>query len=209
MTDGVKAPSFSSAGVGTMFKNNTRFALIILSVLISSLASTAQAAPIYADSLVATSGTTAIDSGNVLGAPDRTGLYFGNPAIPGAYVEVGFSSPVADGPGTDFHIFDIEPVPIDTTETIDVFASNDGNTYTFIGSANGGGDSSQGLIDINGLFTAPISFLRIVQTSTADAYDLDAVGAFYLAPVPLPASLWLFGSGLATLLLSLRRKKSS
>jgi len=191
-----------------MSNNTARTALIILSVFVSLLASAAQAAPIYADSLVATSGTTAIGSGNVLGAPDREGLFFGNPAIPGAYVEVGFSSPVADGPGTDFHIFDIDPLSVDPTETIDVFASSNGSAYTFIGSANGGSDSSQGLIDINGLFTGPISFLRIVQTSTADAYDLDAVGAFYLAPVPLPASLWLFGSGLITLL-TLRGKKSS
>jgi len=195
---------------GAVVNNNTaRSALIILSVFVSLLAPAVQAAPIYVDSLVATSDTTAIGSGNVLGAPDREGLFFGNPAIVGAYVEVGFSSPVADGPGTDLHLFDIDPLAVDLTEKVDVFASHNGSTYTFIGSAFGGSDSGQGLIDINGLFTGPISFLRIVQASSgADAYDLDAVGAFHLAAVPLPASLWLFGSGLISLL-TLRKKQST
>ncbi len=192
-----------------MNNNIARLTLIVLSSLFSLLATTAQAAPIYADSLVATSSTSAIGTGNVLGAPDRDGLFFGNPAIVGAYVEVGFSSPVTDGPGTDLHLFDIDSQHVDTGEKVDVLASSNGTDYTFIGSAFGGTDSTQGVIDINGLFTGPISFLRIVQASNgADAYDLDAVGAFYLAPVPLPASLWLFGSGLLTLF-SLRKRHSS
>lgn len=181
--------------------------LAVMALGSTILAERATAAPVYADILVTSSGTSPIASGNVLGAPDREGVYFGNPAIPGAFIEVGFSSPIYDGPGADLHIFDIDPLSVDPQETVDVFASNDGSSFVFVGSAAGGSDSAQGLIDIGGLFSGPISFLKIVQTSTSDAYDLDAVGAFYSTMVvPVPAAVWLFGSGLASILLVGRKK---
>lgn len=51
----------------------------------------------------------------------------------------------------------------------------------------------------------------IKLSSSADNYelttDLNAIGMFYVAPVPVPAAVWLLGSGLIGLLGIARRKK--
>ena len=157
---------------------------------------TAQAMPIYADIFVGSDGTS-FGSGSVLGAPDGGGIFLGNPPS-GQFLEVGVSTAIVDGAGDDIRIWDIESFSPDFGEVADVFGSTDGISFSLLGSVTGG--SAAGFLDIGGAFAGPISFLRIVQTSTADAIDIDAIEAFHLAgTVPEPTILALMGLGLAGL----------
>lgn len=154
-----------------------------------------QAAPIYADSLVDSENVSAFGSGVVTGAPDGGGLFLGDtfdpPENPG-YLTVGFSGGLTDGPGDDLFVNDVAS---SVDETADVYVSNDATSFTLIG----GIDAVNNSIDINGLFTDNIHYVKIANSSTEESIDVDAVGGNHAAPaqdVPEPGSLALLGLGL-------------
>lgn len=173
---------------------NKTFLTVLLGFWFLAAGST-QAAPIYADIFVGSNGTS-FGSGSVLGAPDGGGIFLGNPPS-GQFLEVGFSTAIEDGVGNDIRIWDIEGFSPDLTETADVFGSTDGLLFSLLGSVTGG--NAAGFLDIGGVFSGPIGFLRIVQTSTIDAIDIDAIEAFHVADrvaVPEPATILLLAAGL-------------
>jgi hypothetical protein len=74
-------------------------------------------------------------------------------------------------------------------ETADVFVSNDGQTFTFLGLY---GPASS--FDFAGVFASPVFFVRILNTSETDSPEIDAFQGNFA--VPEPASLLLLGAGL-------------
>lgn len=151
----------------------------------------ANAAPIYATTLVTQSNTTAFGSGLVTGAPDGGGRWLGSTSDPPALLgslTVSFATALGNGPGADLVVVDVAS---SANETASVEVSSDGVTYTLIGSINAVANA----IDF-GAFTGPVSFVRLTNTSTQVSIDIDAVFGnyeFQAAPVPEPVSLLVFG----------------
>lgn len=183
---------------------NKIYTLILLVCSMSNV----NAASIFADSLIDSAGAVAFGSGSVLGAPDGGGLTLNIAPIAGNFIEIGFGSAIGDGAGFDIRIYDNEDIASDINESANVFASTDGSSYTFIGSVIGG--SSEGFLDLSGVYSDAVNFLRIEQVSTADALDIIAIeGLNEFSPVPVPAAIWLFASGLLGLIGVSRRARNS
>lgn len=165
-----------------------------------------QAAPVYADSAV-TQDVIFFGSGVLTGAPDNGGAFLSNtvdpPTLLGS-ITAGFFGGLQNGLGDDIVIHDCCSGSLpDTNEFADVFVSNDGLAFTFLGSYGAGVNS----FDLNGIYASIVHFVRIVNTSTLGSPDIDAFQGNYAA-VPLPAATWLFGSGLLGLVGIARRKKA-
>ncbi|MDI9246566.1 PEP-CTERM sorting domain-containing protein [Marinobacter sp. CHS3-4] len=185
-------------------KKNACFCLLMILGLI--WISPAQATPIYADSLVASSFVTSFGSGDVTGAPDGGGLFLGDdfdpPTNPGS-ITVGFSGGLGDGAGDDIFVVDVAS---SVNETANIYASTDNISFTFLGMVNAVANS----LDINGLFSGAINYLRIDNASTEVSIDIDAVGGYYAyepRDVPEPASILIMLAGLLGIGVS-RIKKS-
>ncbi len=176
-----------------MKRNSQVFSLLGMALSLLLLSSGAALAIPFADVFISSNGTS-FGSGNVLGAPDGGGIFLGSPPA-GQFLEVGFSTPVMDGAGIDFRIYDIEDFSPDPTEVADVFVSTNGLAFTLVGSITGG--NAAGQVDIGGAFGGPINFVRIVQTSTIDAIDIDSIEAFHVfttaVPEPMTFSLMVIG----------------
>lgn len=184
--------------------------------MLAIFAGPAQAATIYATTVVDQSRGDAVNSGvannlrentyNALGAADgaanpQFGFYsIGN----GGDLTVSFGQTFT-GPGL---IFEITGGTVSSyNESVDVYASvdNSAGSYSLVGqitnlAAQGGGTV---VFSNNG----PFSFLKLVDTSTqtGDGFDVDAIG---VSQVPVPAAAWLFGSALLGLSGVARRKKA-
>ena len=168
------------------------FAASLLALCALALSNNAMAVPIYADSLVDSQFVTAFGSGTVTGAPDGGGLFLGDtfdpPNNPG-FITVGFSGGLADGAGDDIFVIDVVS---SSNETAEIFVSNDNVSFTSIGILNAVNNS----IDIGGLFTDPIFFVKVANASTQVSIDIDAVGGNYAAAVPEPMTAALIALGL-------------
>ncbi len=164
-----------------------------------ALAAPAVAAPIFAGELVSSANTTPFTGGNVLGPPDRSGLFLGSATdadplrLPGTLV-VRFALGVLDDVGDDLVVFDMDRSATDAAEEAAVAVSRDGVAWTPLGNILGG--TAQGRVDFRGLLAEPVFFVRISQVS-GFALDVDAVQANF--PVPEPGSAALLAAGLALL----------
>ncbi|MBW2270791.1 MAG: hypothetical protein JRH16_19695 [Deltaproteobacteria bacterium] len=179
-----------------------KYLLMPLLLLASALGATAaNADPIYADSLFDSEFVTAWGSGDVTGAPDGGGLFLGDfwdPPNNSGMIIVEFFGGFLDGDGDDIFVVDVFSLP---NETANISVSNhipdgdffslDGNgfSWTLIGEINAVDNS----IDIDGLFSGPIFFVKIESTAELVSIDVDAVGAHHAVPQPSSALLLAFG----------------
>ena len=182
-------------------------ALVLASAMLFSQANTAQAA-VFANSAL-TENVTFFGGGILTGAPDGGGAFLSNTSDPPTLlgsITWGFGVQFFDGPGDDLELFDIFA---SADETFDLALSNDGISFSSLGSFNTFGSL---LFDINGAFTGPFSFIRVTNTSLINSPDFDAAEVFNIvdvAPIPIPAALPLFLSGLGIAGFLGRRRKTA
>jgi len=120
----------------------------------------------------------------------------------GSFVTVGFTDEtVIDGVGDDFFITEVSG----QGEEADVFVSSNSVDFTFIGRANDGISTAFDLASIG--FLDPVQAIKIVGLDSlggSPGFDVVNIkvlpGSIGPAPVPVPAAVWLFGSGLIGLL---------
>jgi hypothetical protein len=174
--------------------------LALASVLAVS-AATAQAAPIYATSVV--SFTQGSVEKVVAGRSDPTKALGAND---GGFVSLGFGGELVLGFSQPFRaigqVFEITfNDPRRHRESADLFVGN-GGAWTFVGSLQ---NTLSLAFNAAGTFTQ----LRLVDTSNAsgatfDGFDVDAVS---VSPVPVPAAGLLLGGALVGLGALRRRKR--
>jgi hypothetical protein len=167
-------------------------------------AAPAGAAPVFASELVSASNSTAFRGGNVLGAPDRAGLFLrssSDPEAPLGVLVLRLALAAVAGEGPDLVVFDEHRFDLEADEEAEIAVSADGVNFTPLGSVFGG--ELGGELDFPTGMADPVVFVRIRQLS-ASALDVDAVQANF--PVPEPGSLGLVAAGLALLA---RRRRSA
>ncbi len=182
--------------------------ILSAAALLAVLGAAPVQASFFADSLVNQANTTAFGSGLVTGAPDGGGLFIGStfdpPAIPGQFT-VSFSTALGDGAGADLRLYEIAS---SSNETFDLFVSSDNVSFTLIGGFN----ATNALIDFNGLFAGPVSFVKIVNSSTVVSADFDAIEGLYAfrgGVVPEPGSWALMLAGFGLVGAALRRRTAA
>lgn len=160
--------------------------LLPTAVLALFASSTAHAA-FFATTLVSQTNTTAFGSGLVTGAPDGGGRFLGSdfdpPTFPGEFT-VSFATALGDGAGADLRLYELAS---SANETFDLFVSSDNISFTLIGGFN----ATNALIDFNGLFGGPITYVKLVNSSQQVSADFDALEGLYAfrgGAIPEPAS---------------------
>ncbi|WP_017669059.1 PEPxxWA-CTERM sorting domain-containing protein [Sandarakinorhabdus sp. AAP62] len=173
--------------------------------LLAALAAGPAQASFFADSLVSAVNTTSFGSGLVTGAPDGGGLFIGSdsdpPTFPGQFT-VGFSTALGDGAGADLRLYELAS---SANETFDLFVSSDNINFTLIGGFN----ATNAFIDFNGQFAGPVSFVKIVNSSTVVSADFDAIEGLYAfngGAVPEPGSWAMMLAGFGLVGAALRRR---
>lgn len=167
---------------------------LVLSTAFLALALMPARAAIYADSATSID-TTVFGSGILTGAPDEGGEWLGSTEdfdddlMPGS-ITFEFFNPIMDGVGDDLRVYDVGVHR--RLETFNVEVSADGLAFVLIGEFN----AFDSVIDIAGIFSDPFRFVRLTSTSSTRSADIDALEAYHLAPVPLPAALPLFAAAL-------------
>ena len=177
-----------------------RSVLAMLGILACS--SAASAGVIYADFIAETQDVSFFGSGILTGAPDSGGAWLSNTPDPPTnlgFITAGFTIGLIDGPGDDIVIHDCcgGSLPL-STEFADVFVSNNGTDFTFLGFYGDGVNS----FDLNGVFGLSVHFVKIVNTSTLNSPDIDAFQGNY---IPGPSAVALLS--LALLGVRSRRRK--
>ena len=182
-----------------------KFTALLLAIGAFALSSTASAVPIYADSLVDSQFVTSFGSGDVTGGADGGGLFLGDsfdpPTNPG-YITVGFSGGLMDGAGDDIFVIDVAS---SLNELAEILVSNDNVSFTSIGIL----DAVNNSIDIAGIFTDAIYYVKIANATTTVSIDIDAVGGNYAAAVPEPMIVSLLSLGLVGIGVSRRMRKAT
>ncbi len=110
-----------------------------------------------------------------------------------------------DGEGDDIKLYQV----ISGDSYIDVYGSMDNITYVYLGRTSG--NATYDLADYADLdYVNYLKFVGLDDGGSADGYDLDAVEALnsgdHISSVPVPAAVWLLGSGLLGMI-GIRRKK--
>lgn len=150
---------------------------------LSLLATHAQAAPTYADTLVSQQFTTSFGSGLVTGAPDGGGRFLGDSFDPpnnlGTLV-LKFSNGLTTGAGEDLFVVDVAN---SANELADVYVSADNVAFTFVGVLNAVANG----LDFGALYVGDFYYVRLSNATNAVSIDIDAVaGNFDAQPRVLP-----------------------
>lgn len=120
-----------------------------------------------------------------------------------SFITVGFvDEVVVDGPGDDLFISEVGDAGELAEIWISAGFSTDPDDFVLLGTANGNTLSSFDLAEIG--FTDAVRAVKVLSLQnggapSAPGFDLAHVQAVNFAPVPVPAALWLFASGLALL----------
>lgn len=181
--------------------DHSRRTLALLAGLCALACSAAASATIvYADFIAEVQDVSYFNSGILTGAPDDGGAWLSNTPDPPTnlgFITAGFTTGLTDGPGVDIVIYDaIADLPT-TSELADVFVSNDGTAFTFLGAYG----NSINSFDLAGVFASTVHYVKIVNTSTSNSPDIDAFQGNYEVPEPGSAALL----GLASALVLRRR----
>lgn len=205
--------------------------LILTALALLIFGSSAFAAPIFADAVVAYNPTSVASAraitDNALGAPNahlRTsdsdirflslGVGSYNPGLPSGtdYTGNGYggSAVFTFGSGSTFTgwatIYETTYTRTGYNEFASVLGSLDNINWTFLGDINNQGADGSATVTFSGTY----AFLKIVDTTAlnggvlGDGYDIDAVK---VNATPIPSAAWLLGSGLIGLV-GLRRRFS-
>jgi hypothetical protein len=132
---------------------------------------------------------------------------------PGAYVQLGFSQPIVNGPGNDLALFELG-----TEDTFKLSLTLAGTTNEYLSAYTGfsviAGDFEYNLnvaqinLDDFGLPVGALVDQIVVGLDLQSIYgqrpSLSLAGA--LDPVPVPGAVWLLGSGLLALVIRGRWK---
>jgi len=182
----------------------TALAITALAVSLPTVAH----ASVFADSLVASSNVHSFGSGSVAGAPDNGGLWLGDTFDPPqnlGSITVAFDNALTNGAGADLRIYDIGS---SAEETFNVFLSSDNLVFTLIGEYS----ATNNLIDWSGLFSDPVSYVRLTNTSRSVSADIDAIEGFHLASnnngVPEPSTWAMMIAGFGAVGGAMRRRRT-
>lgn len=128
-----------------------------------------------------------------------------------SFITVGFTDDViVDGPGEDIFIAEVGDAQENAEIYVSSLFSTDPNDFTFLGIADGNTVTSFDLASIG--FTDQVRAVKILSLEnggapSAPGFDLAYVEAINYSVVPIPAAIWLFGSGMLGLIGIARRKK--
>ncbi|MHC4109131.1 MAG: hypothetical protein ACYS0D_11060 [Planctomycetota bacterium] len=163
----------------------------------------ASAGLVYADFIDDFQDISFFGSGILTGAPDNGGAWLSNTSDPPTnlgFITAGFTGGLVDGAGDDIVIHDCCGGSLPSAdEFADVFVSNNGVDFTFLGAYGNGVNS----FDLNGVFAMPVFYVKILNTSTQNSPDIDAFQGNY-SLLPAPGSLAAF----SVVLLARRRRRS-
>ena len=129
-----------------------------------------------------------------------------------SFITVGFTDDVIiDGPGNDIFIAEVGDALEDANIYVSSLFSTNPLDFTFLGTADGNTVTSFDLASIG--FTEQVRAVKILSLNNGGApnapgFDLAYVQAINFSVVPVPAAIWLFGSGLIGLIGVARRKKT-
>jgi len=158
----------------------------------------------------AATSPTCVPLSVVLG--DDPGPTFDYLSLPiGSFITVGFTDEVIiDGPGDDIFIAEVGDAQENAEIYVSSLLSTDPNDFTLLGIANGNTVTSFDLASIG--FTEQVFAVKILSLENGGApaapgFDLAYVEAINYSVVPVPAAIWLFGSGMLGLIGIARRKK--
>ncbi len=190
-------------------------------LLVFSMASSAHADLIgglniisFADSLISSNGDFTTSGGTVAAVltdhDPGTGAWSSSP---GAYVQLGFSNPIVNGPGNDLALFELG-----TPDTFKLSLTLVGTTIQYLSSDTGftigGYNLNVATINLDdfglpvGATVAQIVVGLDVQSIYGRRPSLSLAGALDSAPVP--GAVWLLGSGLLGLVgMGRRRSRKS
>lgn len=138
------------------------------------------------------------------------------PDVPGQSVTLSFNdNDLFNGSGDDLVLFELGNASQGFNDSIDVTINSIKNTYTFsyTGDTVGIWDIAAAAINlddfgVNGTtnISSILIGMAVVHPTAGTVPSLSLVGALNTTPVPVPAAVWLFGSGLIGMVGLARRK---